>query len=220
MSDVGMAKIPDDILTKPQSLTTEEYKIVRNHVPYGLEIVKETKGIPDEAVEVVRYHHEWYNGSGYMEGLKGNTIGLYGLMGGIIDWYDAVTSERPYRRAIAPTQALTRMYEQRDRIFHPTLVEKFIECMGIYPIGSVVEFDTQEVGVVLTTDRVQRLRPKVAVVLSSDKRPYLSRTRIMELGGKSDDESPKGLTIEHVLPAGAYGINPTDYLLPSVLNAR
>ena len=121
-----------------------------------------------------------------MKGLKGDTIGLYGLMGGIIDWYDAVTSERPYRRAIAPTQALTIMYAQRSRIFHPTLVENFIECMGIYPIGSVVEFDTQEVGVVLTTDRAQRLRPKVAVVLDSKKKPYFSRTKILELGGVPD----------------------------------
>jgi HD-GYP domain-containing protein (c-di-GMP phosphodiesterase class II) len=220
MSDIGMSKIPGEILAKPKSLTAQEYQIVKNHVPYGLEIARNTKGIPAEALEVVENHHEWYNGSGYMKGLKGDTIGLYGLMGSIIDWYDAVTSERPYRRAIAPTQALTKMYEQRNRIFHPTLVENFIECMGIYPIGSVVEFDTQEVGVVLTTDRAQRLRPKVAVVLGSDKKPYLSRTKIMELGGKADEASPKGLQIKHVLPAGAFGINPTDYLLPGAFKVR
>jgi HD-GYP domain-containing protein (c-di-GMP phosphodiesterase class II) len=220
MADVGMAKIPSKILNKPKTLTSDEYRIVKNHVPHGLEIVKATKGIPTGAIEVVENHHEWYNGYGYMKGLKGDVIGLYGLMGGIIDWYDAVTSERPYRRAIAPTQALTIMYEQRNRIFHPTLVENFIECMGIYPIGSVVEFDTQEVGVVLTTDRAQRLRPKVAVVLDRDKKPYFSRTKITELGGKSEDESSQGLQIKRVLPAGAYGINPTDYLLPGDFKVR
>ena len=220
MADVGMAKIPSEILNKPKNLTSDEYRIVKNHVPHGVEIVEATKGIPPEAIEVVENHHEWYNGYGYMKGLKGDVIGLYGLMGGIVDWYDAVTSERPYRRAIAPTQALTIMYEQRNRIFHPTLVENFIECMGIYPIGSVVEFDTQEVGVVLTTDRAQRLRPKVAVVLDRDKKPYFSRTKISELGGKSEDESSQGLQIKHVLPAGAYGINPTDYLLPGDFKAR
>jgi hypothetical protein len=141
-------------------------------------------------------------------------------MGGIIDWYDAVTSERPYRRAIAPTQALTRMYEQRNRIFHPTLVEKFIECMGIYPIGSVVEFCSEEVGVVLTGDRAQRLRPKVAVVLNSEKKPYFSNTKIVEIGGDVDDASSEALKIKRVLPAGAYGINPTDYLLPGDFRAR
>ena len=220
MGDIGMAKIPTAILSKPKSLTAQEYQIVKRHVPYGAEIVKNTKGIPAEAVELVQYHHEWYDGRGYMKGLKGDTIGLYGLMGGIIDWYDAVTSERPYRRAIAPTQALTKMYEQRNRIFHPTLVEKFIECMGIYPIGSVVEFDTQEVGVVLTTDRAQRLRPKVAVVLNGDKRPYLSSTRIVELGSDGQDTSAPALKIKHVLPAGAYGINPTNYLLPGDLKLQ
>ena len=219
MGDVGMSRVPKEILNKPNSLTTEEYQLVKSHVPFGVEIVKNTKGIPPEAVELVQYHHEWYDGRGYMKGLKGDTIGLYGLMGGIIDWYDAVTSERPYRRAIAPTQALTRMYEQRARIFHPTLVELFIQCMGIYPIGSVVEFDTQEVGVVLTTDRAQRLRPKVAVVLSRDKKPYLSSTRIVELGGDAEQPSTQALKIEHVLPAGAYGINPTDYLLPGDFKA-
>ena len=219
MADIGMAKIPSEILAKPKSLTSDEYQIVKDHVSHGLEIVKKIKGIPTEAIEVVENHHEWYNGFGYMKGLTGDTIGLYGLMGGIVDWYDAVTSERPYRRAIAPTQALTVMYAQRNRIFHPTLVENFIECMGIYPIGSVVEFDTQEVGVVLTTDRAQRLHPKVAVVLDSKKKPYFSRTKILELGGNSDDASPKGLQIKHVLPAGAYGINPTDYLLPGDFKA-
>lgn len=220
MGDIGMSKIPSEILSKPRSLTAQEYQIVKGHVPYGVEIARNTKGIPAEAVELVEYHHEWYDGRGYMKGLKGDIIGLYGLMGGIIDWYDAVTSERPYRRAIAPTQALTKMYEQRNRIFHPTLVEKFIECMGIYPIGSVVEFDTQEVGVVLTTDRAQRLRPKVAVVLNRDKKPYLSSTRIVELGGDAEDASVQALKIKHVLPAGAYGINPTNYLLPGDLKVR
>jgi HD-GYP domain-containing protein (c-di-GMP phosphodiesterase class II) len=220
MSDVGMSRIPSEILNKPTTLTAQEYQIVKSHVSYGLEIVTNTKGIPSEANEVVEYHHEWYNGSGYMKGLKGDAIGLYGLMGGIIDWYDAVTSERPYRRAIAPTQALTKMYDQRNRIFHPTLVEKFIECMGIYPIGSVVEFHTQEVGVVLTTDRAQRLRPKVAVVLNRDKKPYLSSTRIVELEGDADDTPVQALRIKRVLPAGAYGISPTDYLLPGDLRVR
>ena len=220
MGDVGMAKIPSDILNKPASLTAQEYEIVKNHVPYGVDTVRGTKGIPEEAIEVIQFHHEWYNGSGYMKGLKGDAIGLYGLMGGITDWYDAVTSERPHRRAVAPTQALTRMYAQRNRIFHPTLVEKYIECMGIYPIGSVVEFHTQEVGVVLTGDRAQRLRPKVAVVLNSAKKPYLSSTKIVELGGDADDTSPKALEIKHILAAGAYGINPTDYLLPGDFNAR
>ena len=219
MGDVGMSKIPDEILNKPKSLTAEEYRIVKRHVPFGVEIVNNTKGIPPEAVELVQHHHEWYDGRGYMKGLKGDTIGLYGLIGGIIDWYDAVTSERPYRRAIAPTQALTRMYEQRNRIFHPTLVEQFIQCMGIYPIGSVVEFDTQEVGVVLTTDRAQRLCPKVAVVLNRDKKPYLSNTRIVELGGDAEQTTTQALKIKHVLPAGAYGINPTDYLLPGDFKA-
>ncbi len=220
MGDVGMSKIPSEILNKPTSLTAQEYEIVKNHVPYGLDTVRSTKGIPEEAIGVVQFHHEWYDGSGYMKGLKGDAIGLYGLMGGIIDWYDAVTSERPHRGAIAPTQALTRMYEQRNRIFHPTLVEKYIECMGIYPIGSVVEFRTEEVGVILTGDRAQRLRPKVAVVLNSEKKRYLSSTKIVELGGGSDDTAPKALEIKRVLPAGAYGINPTDYLLPGDFNAR
>jgi len=75
-------------------------------------------------------------------------------------------------------------------------------------------------GVVLTTDRAQRLRPKVAVVLDSKKKPYFSRTKILELGGTSDDASPKGLQIKRVLPAGAYGINPTDYFLPADFKVR
>ncbi len=219
LADIGKSKIPSQILNKPGSLTVQEYELVRNHVPRGVEILENTKGIPAEAIKTAQYHHEWYDGSGYMKGLKGDVIGLQGLMGGIIDWYDAVTSERPYRSAISPTKALTKMYRRRNRNFHPTLVEKFVECMGIYPIGSVVEFHTREVGVVLTGDRARRLSPKVAVVLDSEKQPYLSRTKLMELGAQSDDTPSKRLEIKRVLPAGAYGINPTDYLLPGDLKA-
>jgi len=210
LHDIGKVKVPSEILNKPARLDGREYAIMRTHVPHGVEILSNTPGIPPPALEVARCHHERYNGGGYIEGLQGEDIGFFGMIGGIVDCYDAITSDRAYHAGMPSHSALKKMYEWRSRDFHPQLVEQFIQCIGIYPIGSVVELNTGEIGVVVTMNRIRRLKPRVTLVLRANCTPLPAPLTIDLMTHKTADGRP--CEIERVLDAGAYGIDPVLYL--------
>jgi putative nucleotidyltransferase with HDIG domain len=210
LHDIGKMKVPNEILNKPGELTEYEFALMKAHVPRGVEILERTVGIPAAAVQVARCHHERYDGQGYVGGLSGDRIGLFGMVGGIVDCYDAISSDRAYHAGMSSHAALKQMYEWRGAAFHPGLVEQFIQCMGIYPIGSVVALNTAEIGVVVTMNRVRRLKPRVALVLKSDGTPY-GRSAIVDLMAHTTRDG-RPCEIERVLEPGAYGINPTTYL--------
>jgi HD-GYP domain-containing protein (c-di-GMP phosphodiesterase class II) len=208
--DVGKMKIPSDILNKPASLTGDELALVRQHVPWGVEILEKTGQVPATALEVVRYHHERYDGSGYADRLKGDAIGTFGMIAGIIDYYDAVTSDRVHRAGISAHAALKKMYEGRGTLFHPGLTEKFIQCLGIYPIGSVVELNTGEIGVVAAHNRAHRLKPRVVLVRRADKTPYPEMPVVSLVNRKNPDGG--ACDIERVLEPADCGVDPARYL--------
>ena len=215
LHDIGKVKVPSDILNKPGRLDEREYAIMRGHVPNGVEILTNTPGIPRAAIEVARCHHERYNGAGYIEGLQGEDIGFFGMIGGIVDCYDAITSDRTYHTGMPSHAALKKMYEWRSRDFHPSLVEQFIQCIGIYPIGSVVELNTGEIGVVVTMNRVRRLKPRVTLVLRANCTPLPAPLTIDLMHHKTADGRP--CEIERVLDSGTYGIDPVAYLPVGIL---
>ena len=210
LHDVGMVKITKDILDKPAGLDTEEFEAMKRHVGWGVAIINRSGGIPPLSMQVVQRHHERYDGEGYPVRLKGETIGEAGSIGSIIDVYDAVTSDRTYSGGLSAEEALKRMYEWRGKDFHPQLVEDFIRCMGIFPIGSLVELSTGSIGVVISINRARRLKPKIALVLTADKAPYASKTYIdlMEHTDKGHE-----IKITRVLPVGAHGIHPMDHIV-------
>jgi HD-GYP domain-containing protein (c-di-GMP phosphodiesterase class II) len=219
LHDVGKTKVPLDILNKPGELTENEFALMKQHVPHGVEILEATPGIPQAAIQVARCHHERHSGGGYINGFKGDQIGLFGMIGGIVDCYDAITSDRSYHTGQSSHTTLKQMYEWRGREFHAGLVEQFIQCMGIYPIGSVVALNTGEVGVVVTTNRLRRLKPRIALVRKADGTLYGTST-IVDLVSCTTQEG-KACEIERVLEPGAFGINPIDYLpIPNLLASR
>jgi len=138
------------------------------HGPRGVDILKSTDGIPMAAIEAARCHHERYSGTGYIYGLSGNRIGLLGLIGAIVYTYDAITSDLAYHVGISAYVALANLYRRRNKDFHSGLVDQLRQCMGIYPIGSIVGTKTGSIGVVITVNRHRRLRPKIALVLDTE----------------------------------------------------
>jgi len=210
LHDVGKMKVPLEIINKPGRLTAEEFELMKSHVPRGVEILQHQGDIPPAAIDIARSHHERYDGSGYSSGLKGAKIGLFGQVGAIVDSYDAITSDRSYHKGMPAHDALRKMYEWRRKDFHEKLVEQFIQCMGIYPIGSVVELNTGGIGVVVSMNRTWRLRPRVALVLDATKQPYQT-PRIVDLT-QEEVRGSNALVIRTVLPAGSFGINPIQYL--------
>jgi len=211
LHDIGKIKVPNELLDKPEALTREEFEIIKSHVPEGLKLLDGSRGIPPASLEVVGRHHERYAGNGYIFGMTGDTIGEFGLISGIVDTYDAITSDRAYHLSLSAADALKIIYEGRERAYHPWLVEQFIQCMGIFPIGSVVEMNNGSIGVVITANRQRRLRPRVALILSPDKQPYVPAT-VIDLMHTTPDVTGRPLEIRNVLPAGSFGINPTEYM--------
>ena len=211
LHDIGKLRVPVEILDKPEALTREEFEIMKLHVPNGLKILENAEGLPPAALEVVGRHHERYSGSGYAFGLSGDAIGEFGLISAIVDTYDAITSDRSYHLSLSAADALRIIYEGRVKAYHPWLTEQFIQCVGIFPIGSIVELSTGGIGVVITANRQRRLRPRVALILSPDKKP-LPAVTVLDLMTDTHDSSGRPLEIKNMLPSNTFGINPTDYI--------
>ncbi|MEK7206945.1 MAG: HD-GYP domain-containing protein [Pseudomonadota bacterium] len=210
LHDIGKMRVPNEILDKPGALTDYELALMKSHVPHGVEILEKTRDIPATAIDVARCHHERYGGDGYLNGLKGDGIGLFGMIGGIVDCYDAISSDRAYRAGMSAHAALKKMYEWRSNDFHPGLVEQFIQCMGIYPIGSVVELNTGEVGVIVTMNRARRLKPRIALIKRADNSAFDETSMVDLMDYKTRDGW--SCEIDRVLEPGVHGINPVDHL--------
>jgi len=171
LQDVGKTRLPAAIMEKAGPLTEEETAIARQHVEYSVDILKSTPGLPERLPALAMLHHERQDGSGYPRGLKGDQIGLYGSIAAITDTFDALTASRPYAEALSPSSALSYLYKERGTGYHGELVEQFIQCVGAFPVGAVVELNSGEVGIVITQNLVRRLKPRVMVVLDPQGNP-------------------------------------------------
>lgn len=211
LHDIGKARVPTELLDRPAPLTRRELDIVRQHVPLGVKTVEDLPGIPSASVAIVAQHHERHDGSGYMQGLRGQEIDRLSAITALADVYDALTSDRAYRNAIAAHTALKQMYLARGGAFPGELTEKFIQCLGVYPIGSLVEFNTGQVGVVVTRNRQRALRPRVLLVLDRDKNAF-AFPHYIDLAAQPRDLSGLPWEIRSVLDSGTFGIHPADYM--------
>ncbi|MEE4251236.1 MAG: HD domain-containing phosphohydrolase, partial [Alcanivoracaceae bacterium] len=173
---------------------------------YGLDMLESCDNINEQVLGVVQYHHERHDGSGYPHGLSGSQIPLLARIAGIVDTYDAITSPRPHAESVTSTEAVSSLYDQRDKAFQSALVEQFIQAIGVYPTGTLVELSNNEVGVVIAQNPTRRLRPQVMVVLDQDKR-QLSMPRVVNLLEVERDSHDKPLTIAGCLKAGAYNVD-------------
>ena len=126
--DVGKLKTPDAILFKSRSLDSTEYDVIRHHPEDGAEILNKVKPL-QKYVEPVKHHHEYYNGKGYPDGLDGDGIPLYAAIISIADTYDAITSTRPYRKALSKEEACKELEKGAGKQFHPDLVKAFLRAM-------------------------------------------------------------------------------------------
>lgn len=170
--DIGKSKIPDVILKKPDVLTDNECLLVKAHAFLGYAILEESKNTPKESLEIILNHHERLDGKGYPNGRRGNNISKLTRIVSIVDVFDAMTSDRCYQDAFQPQHALSELYNMTPDQLDKELVEGFIKCIGIYPVGSIVELNTGHTGVVVKLNETSRLKPIVGLVLSRKKEPY------------------------------------------------
>jgi putative nucleotidyltransferase with HDIG domain len=211
LHDVGKVKIPDEILNKPARLTRIEFDIMKEHASLGKDILLRQKGVDKLIIDTANYHHERIDGKGYPEQLNASYLHKYVRMVSIVDVYDAITSARPYKVGSPAFDALKILFSERDKHFDNDLVEAFIRMVGIYPPGTLVEMTNGEVGIVVSANPDSRLRPKVELVLTADKKirpPY-----IINLLDGITDKSGSVYVIKEGVTNGTYGVDIKDYIL-------
>ncbi|WP_420264052.1 HD-GYP domain-containing protein [Candidatus Magnetominusculus dajiuhuensis] len=205
LHDIGKVKVHPDILNKPGKLTDEEFAKMKDHVTLGYDILKGTAGIPEAALLVTHQHHERFDGSGYPNKLKGNKLSLYGQMASIVDVYDALTSDRCYHKGMESTDALRKIFEWSQFHFDPVIVQHFIRCVGVYPIGTLVRLDNQRLAVVIESGKENLTKPKVRVMYEIKSRSFLKPYDV-------DLAKPKApCNIVSWEPPADYDINPFEY---------
>lgn len=170
--DIGKSKIPEDILKKTGALTENEFMLMKAHAFLGYATLDGNKNIPKESLEIVLNHHERLNGKGYPNGRRGDEISKLTRIVSIVDAFDAMTSDRCYKDAFQPQHALNEIYNMAPDEFDQELVEGFIKCIGIYPVGSIVLLNTGHTGVVVKLNETNRLKPIVGLALNRKKEPY------------------------------------------------
>jgi len=210
--DIGKTRLPKKVLNKTERLNKNELNLIKSHVQHSLDIVTAEQRINIKIRNMIESHHERYNGSGYPIGLKNDQIPLFAKIAAIIDCYDAITSERCYAKPMSSQDAVKSLYDWRDKDFQTELVEEFIQAIGMFPAGTLVELTTGEVAVVVTESRTRRLRPKIMMLLNADKSPREDYI-ICNLMHETHDAHGKTLEIKQALPLGSYDIQPDDYFL-------
>ena len=206
MHDIGKVRTPLEILNKPDKLTDDEFAIMKRHVVDGAEILRATPDIPALAPVIAFEHHLRLDGTGYPHQVKRSSLNLGTMMCSIADVYDAMRSQRAYQQAFPSDRILAVLKRSDGQQFDQNLVRRFVQLIGIYPVGNLVRLDTGEIAVVVTVYAPDPHRPQVKVVVDRAGAhlddPYL--TNLWE--GEKEQDQPTSV-VAPIDPA-TIGIDP------------
>ncbi len=212
LQDVGLMRLPTPVLDRKEPLKGADLEAYKKHVEHSLAILKETAGLPAELPALAALHHERFDGSGYPRRLKGDEIGLFGGIASLVDHFDELTQPKPFGEALAPSNALSLLYKTRDQLFSGPLVEQFIQCIGIYPVGAIVELNSGEIGIVIAQNLARRLLPRVMVVLDAKGNP-LRPQKILDLANDPKVSPGTPYRIKRTMEKDSVAIDPAEFFI-------
>ncbi|WP_161625520.1 HD-GYP domain-containing protein [Sporomusa ovata] len=180
LHDLGMLLVPAEILQKTDSLSPTDWKLIQTHTEKGFEIIRRVGPIPLVSAHVAFQHHENFDGTGYCRGLLGENIHIYARIVAVADLYDAITSDRPYRKSFLPHEAYDIMLASRGTKLDPKIVDLFLENVVIYPVGTTVLLDTGEIGVVVEIHPQLQVRPVVRIIIDQFGNPWPGPEKLVD----------------------------------------
>ncbi len=173
MHDIGKAGIPDAVLNKPGKLSDEEFRIIKQHPRKGWEYLRESDDVNPVALDVVLHHHERVDGTGYPDQLSEKLLSVFAKMSAVCDVYDALTSDRCYKKGWAPAEALRKMAEWKEGHFDERIFHAFVKTVGIYPSGTLVKLQSGRLGVVIEQSQKSLLEPVLKVFYSTKSNAFI-----------------------------------------------
>lgn len=209
LHDIGKTRIPPEILNKPGRFDPHEYELMKQHVLRGVEVLSEKTGLPETCVKPALEHHERVDGTGYPYRRRKGELSRFGLITAVVDIYDAITSDRCYHKAKPAHEALQFLFliSQRGHLDHE-IVQRFIQVVGVYPVGSVVELNTGEVAIVRRVHHAAPLRPSL-LIIKGPGNTLLPHPLDVDL---RQETAPPHRTVATAKDPLACGIDPSLYL--------
>ncbi len=204
MHDIGLTLLPSNILHATEKQKSHE-DVLRSHVNIGYNIVSESKHFSFATAKAVLHHHERIDGKGYPHGLSGNDIPRNARLVAIANAYDHLISGDQIQTPCTQGEAISALYNDRGTQFDENLVIKFIEVIGLYPPGTIVEMSNGEIGVVLSST-LKKIKPRVLLVLDKNKNVITQRVVDLSLISEDENEVDKLYQIQASLPDGAFGV--------------
>lgn len=205
MHDVGKMMIAPEVLNKPGRLTVEEFSLMKTHPEQGLKILEENLPVAALVMDVCLHHHEKVDGSGYPDGLQGSDISIFARMSAVCDVYDAITSDRPYKKGWGVAHSIREMASWKGH-FDDVVFQTFVKTVGIYPVGALVRLESGRLGVVMEQSDASLLTPRVKVFMSARTRKTFA-AQIIDLASNEDRDA----IIKIELPAD-WGLDSVDHL--------
>lgn len=209
MCDVGMTRLPEEIFRQQSELTDYQRQMVELHTRLGAQMVDDSGSADIEVLGIIKSHHERFDGSGYPEGLQGTEIPLLARIAGLVDAYDAMITPRAYAPGVSSYDAIKELIKSKGVLFQDALVEQFVQAIGLFPTGSLVEFNSGEVGIVVKQNEMRRLKPEVVLVLDEGKKK-LDALALVDL---SCEEIGNSRWIVRGLKSGSYDVNSEEYFI-------